>query len=143
MGVGGRKNDGVAALVKQTPGAVGYLEFSFAKSAALPMASLENKAGRFVAPSLEASSVGLEGVEIPDNLRVWASDPEGDGAYPIVTYTWILAKKKYESKAKAEAIKQLLSFCLTDGQGLSSSLYYVPLPKSVVARVQKVVETIE
>jgi phosphate transport system substrate-binding protein len=143
VGVGGRKNDGVAALIGQTPGAIGYVEYAFAISSKMSMAELENKAGKFIPPSLQASKKALEAVKLPEDLRAWVTDPEGDDVYPIVTYTWILAKKKYADPAKAAALKTMLNWCLTDGQKLSESLYYVPLPEPVSKRVMEAVASIE
>jgi phosphate transport system substrate-binding protein len=142
-GVAGRKNDGVAALVSQTPGSIGYVEYAFAVTSKQPMAALENKAGKFVAPTLQASSVALKGVDLPADLRAWVTDPPGDDSYPIVTYTWLLTKKKYEDPAKASAVKQLLKWCLSDGQKLSESLHYVVLPEPVAERVTKAVDAIQ
>ena len=143
VGVGGRKNDGVAALVAQTPGSIGYVEYAFAVGSKMAMAELQNKAGTFIAPTLESSKKALAAVTLPDDLRAWVTDPEGADSYPIVTYTWILAKKKYADPAKAEAVKKLLSWCLTDGQKLSESLHYVPLPEAVSARVIQAVATLQ
>jgi len=141
--VGGAKNDGVAALIQRTPGAIGYMEFAFAATSNQPMAALENKAGKFVAPELKAATASLASVEMPADLRAWAPDPTGDEAYPIVTYTWILAKKTYDDKAKAAAIKTLLKWCLSDGQKLSEGLHYIPLPETVAGRVTQAADTIE
>ena len=102
-GVAGKKNDGVTALITQTPGAIGYIEYGFAISSKQPMASLENKAGKFVAPTLPSATAALKGVELPADLRAWVTDPVGDDVYPIVTYTWLLTKKKYEDAAKGAA----------------------------------------
>jgi phosphate transport system substrate-binding protein len=142
VGVGGRKNDGVAALIAQTPGAIGYIEYAFAATSHQPVARLQNKAGAFVEPTLEASATALSAVELPADLRAWVSDPEGEGSYPIVTYTWILAKKKYADPAKAVALKKVLSWCLTDGQKLSKALHYVPLPDTVARRVETALASI-
>ncbi len=143
VGVGGRKNDGVAALIAQTPGAIGYVEYAFAVGTKMAMAELENKAGKFVAPSLEASKKALAAVKLPDDMRAWVTDPEGDDVYPIVTYTWILAKKKYDDAAKADALKKMLTWCLTEGQKLSEELHYVPLPEPVAQQVLQAVNTIQ
>src|SRR5918992_2522791 len=89
------QNAGVAATIKQTPGAIGYIEYGFAELGKLPMASLENKAGKFVKPSLESGQAALAGVDLPPDLRAWLPDPSGEGAYPIVTYTWMVFYKKY------------------------------------------------
>jgi phosphate transport system substrate-binding protein len=142
VGVGGRKNDGVAALVKSTPGAIGYLEYGYAVSTKLPMAELQNKVGAFVAPTLESAAKALGAVTLPDDMRAWVSDPDGADAYPIVTYTWLLARKQYTDPAKAAGIKQMLEYCLGEGQKLSASLYYVPLPDVVLQKVKAAVALI-
>jgi phosphate transport system substrate-binding protein len=141
--VGGAKNDGVAALIQRTPGAIGYLEYVYAATSKQPIASLQNKAGKFVAPTLQAATAALGKVDMPADLRAWVTDPEGDESYPIATYTWILAKKKYDDKVKAEALKKLLRWCLADGQPLAESLHYIALPSAVSAQVVKAVDSIE
>lgn len=142
-GVAGKKNDGVTALITQTPGSIGYIEYGFAISSKQPMAQLENKAGKFIAPTLPSATSALKGVELPADMRAWVTDPAGDDVYPIVTYTWLLTKKKYDDAAKGAAIKQLLKWCLTDGQKLSESLQYVALPEAVAERVNKAVDQIQ
>ncbi len=141
--VGGAKNDGVAALIQRTPGAIGYIEFVFAATSKQSTAVLENKAGKFVAATPEAAAAALAHVELPADLRAWVTDPPGDDAYPIATYTWILAKKKYTDKTKSDAVKSLLKWCLTEGQVLAPSLHFLALPATVTARVAKAVDTIE
>lgn len=143
VGIGAPRNDGVTGLVLRTPGSVGYVEYAFAASSKQPTAELENKAGKFVAPSLEASQAALASVELPADFRGWAPDPAGADAYPIVTYTWILARKKYDDPAKGAAMKKLLAWCLTEGQKLSASLNYVPLPESVRTKVLEAVNAIQ
>ncbi len=142
-GVAGKKNDGVTALLGQTPGSIGYIEYGFAISSKQPMAALENKAGKFIAPTLASATSALKGVELPADMRAWVTDPVGDDVYPIVTYTWLLTKKKYDDAAKGAAIKQLLKWCLSDGQKLSESLNYVALPDAVVERVAKATDQIQ
>ncbi len=142
-GSAAKGNEGVSAQIKQTPGAIGYIEYAYAVLTKQPMASLQNKAGTFVMPSLESASASLASVELPTNMRAWITDPAGDESYPIATYTWILAKKKYESAAKAKALKAALKWCLTDGQKISPSLQYIPLPQNVTSKVLAAVETIQ
>jgi phosphate transport system substrate-binding protein len=134
-GIGAKGNEGVSAQVKQTPGAIGYVEYAYAALSKQPMAALENKAGKFVAPTLESAAASLGSMELPADLRAWLVDPTGDASYPIVTYTWILAKKKYDDPEKAKALRKVLSWSLTEGQALSSSLNYIPLPQAVVTKV--------
>jgi phosphate transport system substrate-binding protein len=142
-GVAGKKNDGVTALITQTPGAIGYIEYGFAISSKQPMAALENKSGKFIVPTLASATSALKGVELPADMRAWVTDPAGDDVYPIVTYTWLLTKKKYDDAAKGAAVKQLLKWCLTDGQKLSESLQYVALPEAIATRVTAAVDQIQ
>jgi phosphate transport system substrate-binding protein len=142
-GVGEKGNEGVAANVKKNPGAIGYVEYAYAVLSKLPMAELSNKSGKFIAPSLDSAAAALSAVELPANLRAWVTDPEGETSYPIASYTWILAKKKYENPAKAAALKTALRWCLSDGQKLSASLQYIPLPANVVSKVQAAIDTIQ
>ncbi|MGB3401528.1 MAG: phosphate ABC transporter substrate-binding protein PstS [Microcoleaceae cyanobacterium] len=135
VGVGAPKNDGVTAQVQQTPGAIGYVEYGFANSAGLPMASLQNQAGNFIKPSAEAASATLDAVVLPENLRAFITDPEGDQSYPIVTYTWLLTYDSYDDPEKAKALEATIEYALTEGQTLSGELGYIPLPPSVVQKV--------
>ena len=134
-GVGAKGNEGVTAQIKQTVGAIGYVEYGYAKNNNVKFASLENKAGKFVAPSDQSASKTLEAVELPENFRAFISDPEGDDAYPVVTYTWMIAHKKYDDPAKAKAVEAMIEYGLTEGQKNSAELGYVPLPKNVVEKV--------
>jgi phosphate transport system substrate-binding protein len=142
-GVGGKGNAGVASLIKQTPGTIGYVEYGYAKNAGLPMATLQNQAGKFVAPTPDSGAAALSCVALPDNLRAFITDPGGDTSYPIVTYTWWLVHPKYDKAGEADTIKALAAWCLTDGQKLSDSLGYLPLPPAVVAKVQAAAATIK
>ena len=137
------KNDGVTATVMQTPGAIGYIEFGFAEQAKLPMATLENAAGKFIEPTLENATAALAGVEMPEDLRAWLPDPNGENAYPIVSYTWLLCYEKYEDPAKAAALKSLVKWCMHQGQESSAEMGYIPLPENVVATVTEKLETIK
>jgi phosphate transport system substrate-binding protein len=141
-GVAGKGNAGVTALIKQTPGAIGYVEFGYAKQTGMPMALLENKSGKYVKADLASEQAALAGVELPANLRVWVPDPAGAEAYPIVTYTWLLCYRHYAKPAVAATIKSVVQYGLTDGQKVSDELGYIPLPAPVVAKVQAAVEQI-
>jgi len=134
-GVGAKGNEGVTAQIKQTVGAIGYVEYGYAKNNNVKFASLENKAGKFVMPNDQSASKTLETVELPENFRAFISDPEGDEAYPVVTYTWMMTHKKYDDPAKAKAVEAMIEYGLTEGQKNSAELGYVPLPKNVVEKV--------
>ena len=139
VGVGGKGNDGVAALIKQTPGTIGYIEYGYAQQIKLPMATLENQAGKFVAPTPESGAAALGSATMPENLRAFVTDPPGDGSYPIVTFTWWLVHSEYSKPGVADAIKALAAWSLTDGQKFSPDLGYLPLPANVLAKVQTAV----
>ena len=131
------KNDGVAATIKQTKGAIGYIEYSFAKFAKVDSALLQNKAGQYVAPGGDGGVQALASAKLPPDMRLWISDPESAKAYPIATYTWMMFYKKYDDPKKAAAIKKMVEYCLTEGQKTSDKMGYLPLPQSVVAEVRK------
>ncbi|MGL5083506.1 MAG: phosphate ABC transporter substrate-binding protein PstS [Microcoleaceae cyanobacterium] len=142
VGIGAPKNDGVAAQIGQTPGSIGYIEEGFAKNAGLAMASLQNKAGKFVMPSPENTSAALAAVELPENLRAFIDDPEGEASYPIVTYSWMLANTKYSDPAIAKALEATIEYGLTQGQKVSAELGYIPLPENVVEKVAAAADAI-
>jgi phosphate transport system substrate-binding protein len=139
-------NDGVAALVQLTPGAIAYIEFGYAELAHLPMAALENRAHEYVVPDREGKGAekALEGADIPEDLQIKVADPTAPGAYPIATYTWMLLRKHYPSQRDADAIKALVRFCLDERQqGIAKGLGYVPLPSSVATRLRAELEHID
>src|SRR6267378_684238 len=143
-GVTGRGNGGVAALVKQTPGAIGYVEFGYAKDSKLSFAQLQNKSGAFVAATPESGTVTLNTTQFPaDNLRAWPSDPDGKDAYPIATFSWFLLYKKYDSKEVWGALKKFVAYGLSDGQKFADELGYIPLPKDVIGKAVAALGSIE
>jgi phosphate transport system substrate-binding protein len=136
VGTKSKGNEGVTASVKTTPGSIGYIEYGYARSQNMPMAILENKAGEFVAPTTASGQAALAAAEFPADLIAWVPDPEAKDAYPIVTYTWILAYKQYADKNKLEALKGVLTYGLTEGQKDAEALGYLPLPAPVVDKVK-------
>ncbi len=107
------------------------------------MASLQNKAGKFIEPTIASGQKALATAKLQDDMIVWVSNPEGDESYPIVTYTWIIAYKKYADPQKASALKDVLAYCLTDGQKVSESLGYIPLPTEIADKVKAALENIK
>lgn len=142
VGVGAKGNEGVTAQIQQTQGSIGYLEYGYATQQNIPVATLENQSGNFVAPNPESAARTLEAVKLPENLVAFITDPEGEQSYPIVTYTWIMAYDNYQDQNKAQALKNVIDWALTEGQKYSNELGYVPLPKTVVDRVQERAEEI-
>ena len=137
------KNDGVTATIKQTPGAIGYIEYGYAALVKVNMALLQNKDGAFVMPTPKTGMAALANVKLPEDMRAWLPDPEGKDSYPIATYTWMLFYKKNQNADKTKAIKGMIEYCLTEGQKISEKMGYLPLPENVVQEVQKAATNIE
>src|SRR4051794_4749101 len=129
------KNDGITATIKQTPGAIGYIEYGYAKLTKANVAALQNKAAKFVEPGKESRAAALASAKLPSDLRAWIEDPEGPDAYPIATFTWMLFYKK-QDPAKAEVLRKLVDYGLTKGQTISDSMGYIPLPPEIVEKVK-------
>jgi phosphate transport system substrate-binding protein len=142
VGAGGKGNEGVTALIKQSPGTIGYVEYGYAVHNGLSMASLENKSGNFVKPTDASGAATLSHVEFPENLRVWPADPTGADDYPIATFTWLLLYKKYPDAAKLKALKDWITYGITDGQKFAPELGYIPIPQEVVDKVKAALATI-
>ncbi len=139
-------NEGVAQRIKISSGAIGYVEYGFAKRLNLPVAALENKAGRFVRPSAEAGTAALSetAADMDERLRVSIADAPGAGAYPIVTYSWLVLYGHYNDETKAAALRDFVGWGLTEGQTLKREDLsgYIPLPANVVAKGQQALATI-
>ncbi len=133
--VGARGNEGVTATIVRTEGSIGFIEYGFAKNNNLTMAALENKAGNFVLPGPESGQATLAAVELPENLRAFITDPDGEDSYPITSYSWIMVYKKYDDPNKAIAIEAMIQYGLNQGQEQAEQLGYIPLPPEVRARV--------
>jgi phosphate transport system substrate-binding protein len=147
VGIGGKGNAGVAALIQQTPGAFGYIESGYAELAHLPMAALENHAGNFVQPTAASCREGLQEARFDDVLGATIPDPKARSAYPIVTFTWVVCRKQYADSRMAESLKAVLNYCLESqspgrGQALSEKLGYVPMPDDALVRARKAVSEI-
>ena len=139
VGVGGKGNSGVAAQVKQVPGAIGYLNYGYVTGGKFQQVSLQNKAGNYVKANAETSAAGLSKIVLDDQLRGADANPAGANAYPIVSLTWILAYP--ESKT---GVKETLRYMLSEkSQAMSDSLGYVPLPEDLRQKALAAVETIQ
>ncbi|MBX9258782.1 phosphate ABC transporter substrate-binding protein PstS [Desmonostoc muscorum CCALA 125] len=135
----GKGNPGVAALVARTPGSIGYVEYAFALKNNLKSAQIQNKAGEFVAPSLQSANAALATVSFPDNYRVFVGDPSQ--GYPIVGLTWMMVYKQYANAAKSDAIKKWINWVLKDGQQYNDDLNYTKIPSDVANRVLQTVNS--
>ena len=129
--VGGAKNTGVATLVKQTDGTIGYVDLADAKAAGLVFASIKNKAGKFIAPTLDGAQAALAGAEVKDDLTYNPLNAAGDTAYPITAPTYFLVKPHYDSPEKAKLVKEFVKYVLTDGASLAAEVNFATLPDSI------------
>jgi phosphate transport system substrate-binding protein len=135
----GKGNPGVAGLVKQTPGSIGYVEYEFALKNGLSSALVQNGSGKYIAPSLKAANLALSDVQFPENFR--AFDVNSTQGYPIVGLTWLLVPKSHKDPAKAKAIKEMVKWILTSGQQFNDDLNYTSIPSSVAQRAIEAVES--
>ena len=140
-GLGGKGNEGVTGTVKQTEGGIGYVELAYANQNKLPMAELKNRDGAWVKPSLESVSAAAAKAEIPDDYRVSITDAPGKDAYPISGFTWLLVYKDQADAQKGEALVHFLWWAEHEGQKLAPALDYAPLPKPLVARIEKTLQS--
>ncbi len=133
VGLGGKGNEGVAGVVKQTPDAIGYVELIYALQNKMAYGLVENSSGNFVKASLETAKEAAAGAasEMQKDVRVSITDPPGKDAYPICSFTYLLIPDHIADAAKRDAIKDFLHWMLTDGQGMVESLDYGQLPESV------------
>jgi len=147
VGLGAKGNEGVAGQVKQTPGAIGYVELAYAKQNKLPIAAVKNKAGKFVIASVPAVTAAAAGVAntLPANtdFRVSVVDAPGPDAYPISSFTWILAYQHQRDSVKGKKLVDFLNWALTYGEPEAPSLDYGPLPSEMTPKVKAKVATID
>ena len=145
VGLGGKGNEGVAGLLKQTPDSIGYVELIYAIQNSLPYGTVKNSSGEFIKASLAGVSAAAAGAakSMPDDFRVSITNPPGKDAYPISSFTWLLIPAQIQDPAKKAAIKDFLTWMLTSGQQFCEPLAYAKLPKEVVAKEQKAVALIQ
>ena len=134
-GLGGKGNAGVAGQIKQSSGAIGYVELAYARQNQLPYADLKNAAGHYVTPSIDSVVAALASATIPDDFRFSMVNSPGANAYPIAGVTWLLVYQQQKDAAKGAKLVQFLKWAYTDGQKMAAALDYAPLPDAVQARV--------
>jgi phosphate transport system substrate-binding protein len=141
VGIGGRGNEGVSEAIQQTPNSIGYVELVYA--AQMKYGKVKNARGEFIQASLASVTAAAASVSMPDDFRVSITDSPGTGAYPISSFTWLLIPSKIPDPAKRKAIRNFVSWMLTDGQKMSEALSYAPLPAAVVAKEVKVIDKLQ
>ena len=146
VGLGGKGNEGVTQQVKETEGAIGYVELIYAAANNLPYAQVKNAAGEFVSPSLGSVTAAAGSAKFTKNtdFRVSITNAPGKDAYPISSFTWLLVRPKMKDQAKAKAMHDFLVWMITpEAQGMANSLQYASLPQEVVALVQDRLKTLK
>jgi phosphate transport system substrate-binding protein len=144
VGMGGKGNEGVAGIVKQAPGSIGYVELAYAVKNRLEYAKVQNKAGNYVEPTFKAVSAAAAAASknMPQDLRMMITDADGKDAYPISAFTWLLVYNTMKDREKAKALVGFLHWAMTDGQQYAEDLYYAPLPKEVLKMCEKNINSI-
>jgi phosphate transport system substrate-binding protein len=136
VGVGGKGNPGVAGLVRQLPGAVGYVELIYALQNKITFGAVKNAAGAWVTASIAGVTEAAASVkQMPADFRVSITNAPGENAYPISSFTWLLVPEKTADAAKAKVLKDLLSWIVKSGESEVSALSYAPLPQNVADKV--------
>ncbi len=141
--IGGEKNAGVAGQVKQLPGAIGYVELAYAKQNQIAWAQLKNAAGKYIEPSLDATTKAAEGVTLPDDMKIMITNSTSPDAYPIAGFTWILAFANQKDQAKGLALVNMLWWAIHSGQPYTTSLDYAPLSSTAVTKAENEILSIK
>lgn len=144
-GLGGKGNEGVAGLVKQTPNSMGYIELIYAIQNKMPYGKVKNSSGAFIKADLAGVTAAAAGAakNMPADFRVSITDAPGKTAYPISSFTWLLVPSKFSDGSKRDAMKGFIKWMLTEGQNQTEALSYAKLPKEVVAMEIKDVDKIQ
>jgi phosphate transport system substrate-binding protein len=144
VGLGGKGNEGVAGQVKNTPGALGYVELAYAVTNKLPVGEVRNQAGKFVEPTIGSTTAAAAGAarSMPADFRVSLTNAPGEKAYPIASFTWLLVYRDQADPAKGRALVKFLWWASHEGQKYAPDLLYAPLPAEVVKQVEQKVKEI-
>jgi phosphate transport system substrate-binding protein len=145
VGLGGKGNEGVAGLIKQTPNAFGYVELIYAIQNKMPYGKVKNSSGNFVKADLAGVTAAASGAakDMPDDFRVSITNAPGKTAYPISSFTWLLVPAKFSDTAKRDGLKGFIKWMLDEGQNEAEALSYAKLPKEVVAKESKALDSIQ
>jgi len=142
-GIGGKGNEGVAGQIKQTPGALGYVELIYAIQNKMPYADIKNSAGSFVKPTLESITAAMATAQIPDDFRFSITNAPGENAYPIAGATWLLVYQQQKDATKGKKLVEFLKWAQKEGEKMAKDLDYAPLPEDLQQRVLKRIDEIK
>jgi phosphate transport system substrate-binding protein len=143
-GLGQKGNEGVAGSIRQLPGSIGYIELIYAEQNKIPFGSVQNSAGTFMKASLEGvTAAAASAPKMPPDFRVSITNAPGKDAYPISSFTWLLIPTQSKDAAKGKILADFLGWMATDGQKMTSSLSYAPLPENVAAKVKETIKQVK
>lgn len=143
IGMGGKGNEGVAGLIRQLSGSIGYVELIYAVQNNIPYGSVRNSSGNFVKASLDGvTAAAASAPKMPPDFRVSITNAPGKDAYPISSFTWLLIPAQSKDPAKGKILNDFLNWMVTDGQKMTTALAYAPLPDNVVAKVKEAIKQV-
>jgi phosphate transport system substrate-binding protein len=143
IGMGGKGNEGVAGLIRQLSGSIGYVELIYAIQNNIPYGSVRNSSGAFLKASLEGvTAAAASAPKMPADFRVSITNAPGKDAYPISSFTWLLIPEQSKDPAKGKILNDFLNWMVTDGQKMTTALSYAPLPDNVVAKVKEAIKQV-
>jgi phosphate transport system substrate-binding protein len=145
VGLGGKGNEGVSGLIRNTPNSIGYVELIYAVQTKIEYASVKNSSGDFVKADFSSVSAAAAGAvkDMPDDFRVSITNAPGKGSYPISSFTWLLIPAKFSDTGKRDALKGFIKWAITDGQSYAENLSYAKLPKEVAAKELKAIDKVQ
>jgi phosphate transport system substrate-binding protein len=129
--------------LRQSPYSIGYVEYGYAIQSGLPKAQVENRSGKFVAPDLQRTSQALEELVSDGDVFPEIADQTGDLSYPFLCFSWLLVEESYTDSKKAEGIERMVEFGLNEGQAVSESLGFIPLPYAIKKRALEMIDSID
>lgn len=143
VGLGAKGNEGVAGLIRQMEGSIGYVELIYALQNKISFGTVQNAAGNFIKASLESTTAAAASAKMPPDFRVSITNAPGKDAYPVASFTWLLVPAQWQDANKGKIMVDFLNWMLEKGQGMVSSLDYAPLPKEVIEKERAVIKTIK
>ena len=143
VGLGAKGNEGVAGMIRQMEGSIGYVELIYAEQNKISYGAVKNAAGEFVKASLASTTAAAASAKVPPDYRVSITNAPGKDAYPIATFTWLLVPQKNADATKQKSLVDFLNWMVTDGQKMTEQLSYAPLPQVVAERVKKTIDELK
>ncbi len=143
VGVGGKGNEGVAGIVEQVSGSIGYVELAYCVQNKMAVAKLKNKAGNYVEASVATTTAAAKGAKMPSSFKIMITNASGEDAYPICGFSWVVVRVNQDDPVKGKKLVDLLNWILDKGNAEAGDLYYAPLPDSLVEKVKGAVATIK